>query len=49
LNEHANIKTYPKIYIGEKCIGGYSDAEKLFQNMKLFDLLNAEGISYTDA
>ena len=49
LNEHAKIKTYPKIYIGEECIGGYSDAEKLFQNMKLFEKLKAEGISWTEA
>lgn len=49
INQHANIKTYPKIYIGEECVGGFSDAKKLFDNMKLFEKLKAEGISWTDA
>jgi glutaredoxin 3 len=48
LNQHAKISTYPKIYIGEKCIGGYSDMYKLSQNMKLFTMLKNEGISYDD-
>ena len=48
INDHAKIKTYPKIYIGEECIGGYTDAQKLLKNMKLFDKLKAEGISYAE-
>ncbi len=48
LNDHAKIKTYPKIYIGEECIGGYTDTDKLFKNMKLFDKLKKEGIHYDD-
>lgn len=48
LNEHSKIKTYPKIYIGEECIGGYTDVQKMIRNMKLFDKLKAEGISYAE-
>lgn len=48
INKHANIKTYPKVYIGEKCIGGFSDLNNLFNNMKLFDMLKAENISYDE-
>lgn len=49
INEHANVKTYPKIYIGEECVGGFSEAKKLFDTMKLFEKLKAQGIKYTDA
>ncbi len=49
LNQHAQISTYPKIYIGEECIGGYSDADRLFKNMKLFEKLEAQGIQWADA
>jgi glutaredoxin 3 len=46
LHNHSGFKTYPKIYIGNKCIGGFSDMNKLFNNNKLFALLKQEGISY---
>lgn len=49
VNNHAGVKTYPKVYIGEKCIGGMSDLKKIFDNMKLFDMLKNEGIAYDDA
>ena len=49
INQHANIDTYPKIYIGEQCIGGYSDAKLLLDNNQLLQKLQAEGISYTEA
>lgn len=49
LNSHAKITTYPKIYIGMECIGGYTDAEKLLKNMKLFNKLKNEGIEWIDA
>lgn len=48
LNSHSKIKTYPKVYIGENCIGGYSEAYTLSQNMKLFSMLKKEGISFPD-
>ncbi len=46
LIEHSGIDTYPKIYIGTKCIGGYSDLNKLFETMKVFDILDKEGIKH---
>jgi len=48
LNQHAKIKTFPKIYIGEDCIGGYTDAQKLLNNMKIYDKLKAQNIDYID-
>lgn len=48
LNQHSKIKTYPKIFIGEECIGGYTDAQKLFNNMKIYEKLKAEKIDYID-
>ncbi len=49
LEQHAKIDTYPKVYIGEECVGGCDDTEKLFNNMKLFEKFKAEGIEYEDA
>ncbi len=46
LEEHSKIDTYPKIYIGAKCIGGFTDLNKLFETMKIFDILDKEGISH---
>jgi glutaredoxin 3 len=46
LHNNSGFKTYPKIYIGNKCIGGFSDMNKLFNNNKLFTLFKEEGISY---
>jgi len=48
INDHAKIKTYPKIYIGEEYIGGFTEAQKLLKSMKLFDKLKAEKINYTE-
>lgn len=48
IHENSGFKTYPKVYIGEKCIGGFSDLKKQFDNMKLFDLLKAENIAYDE-
>ena len=44
LNEFCKIKTYPKIVIGETCVGGFSDLDKIYRNMKLFTMLKKEGI-----
>jgi glutaredoxin len=44
--KNSGIKTYPKIYIGQKCIGGMSDLRKLFESLNLFDLLKNENIKY---
>ena len=46
VNTHAACRTYPKVYIGEKCIGGASELKKSADTMKLFDLLKAENIAY---
>jgi glutaredoxin 3 len=46
LHSHSGMKTFPKIYIGTKCIGGFSDMKKLFDINKLFALFKDEGISY---
>ena len=48
LKTHSKIDTYPKIYIGIKCIGGYTDLNKLSSNMKLFSMLKAEGVRFAD-
>jgi glutaredoxin 3 len=45
-HNHSGIKTYPKVYVGTQCIGGYSDLDKLYQSMKLFKILDREGIAY---
>ena len=49
VNTHAGVRTYPKVYVGEKCIGGFSELQKSADSMKLFALLKAEGIAYDDA
>ncbi len=48
LHQNSGLTTYPKIYIGEKCIGGFTDLGKLIDNMKLFDLFKAENIPYPE-
>ncbi len=48
LHKHSKINTYPKIYIGTDCVGGYTDLYKLSQNMKLFSLLKNEKIKFAD-
>ena len=48
LHKNSGFSTYPKVYIGEKCIGGYTDLKKLFDTMKLFKLLKEEGIEWEE-
>lgn len=42
----AGIKTFPKIFIGNKCIGGYSEMVKMIEEDKFFQALDSEGIKY---
>ncbi|MBI4232204.1 glutaredoxin 3 [Candidatus Peregrinibacteria bacterium] len=39
LYEKSGLQTVPQIFVGEKCLGGFSDIEKLHQEGKLLDLL----------
>jgi glutaredoxin 3 len=48
LHKHSGFSTYPKVYIGDKCIGGFTDLNKLYSNMKLFNLLKNEGIEWEE-
>ena len=46
LEKHSNITTYPKIYIGLNCYGGYSNIYDLFTQNKLFEILKKEKIDF---
>ncbi len=46
LHSHSGMRTYPKVYIGEKCIGGYSETVKMKENMKLFIMLKENKIPF---
>jgi len=48
LHENSKSRTFPKVYIGEKCIGGFTDLKKLFDNMKIFTLFKNEGIEWQE-
>jgi len=48
LTDYCGIRTYPKILIGETCIGGYTDLSKLYKTQKLFKMLKKEGIKFED-
>ena len=48
LHSHSGINTYPKIYIGTKCYGGFSDVNALYQTGQLYQILKDEGISFTE-
>jgi glutaredoxin 3 len=48
LHTNSGFRTYPKVYIGMKCIGGFTDLEKLYKNMKLFKILKEEKIRFAD-
>ncbi len=48
LEKHSGISTYPKVYIGLSCVGGYTDLYKLYQSMVLFRMLTKEGIAFKD-
>ena len=41
LSEKSGFTTVPQIFVGEKCLGGYSDIAKLHEEGKLMDLLKA--------
>jgi glutaredoxin 3 len=47
LQEHSKINTYPKIYIGVNCIGGFTDLRDRFQNGELYKILKEEEINFT--
>lgn len=49
LQTHSKIDTYPKVYIGVNCIGGFTDLNKLVKNMKLFSMLKKEGVPFPDS
>ena len=49
LHAHSGIKTFPKIYLGEKCIGGYSDMLQLKKSQKLFEMLKKDEIPFADS
>lgn len=44
LESYSGMKTYPKIFFGYTCIGGYSELNILHQNSKLEQLLKKENI-----
>lgn len=48
LHANSGIKTYPKIYIGTKCYGGFSDVNTLYQSGELYRILKEEGIAFTE-
>lgn len=41
LKEKSGLLTVPQIFLGDKCLGGYSDIAKLNEEGKLLDLLKA--------
>ena len=47
IKQHSGIATYPKVYIGLKCMGGFSDLNESFQSGKLYTLLKEENITFT--
>ncbi len=38
----SGLRTVPQIFVGDKCLGGYSDIAKLHEEGKLVDLLKEE-------
>ncbi len=38
LSKKSGLQTIPQIFVGEKCLGGYSDIEKLNREGKLVEL-----------
>ena len=42
LSAKSGFRTVPQIFVGDKCLGGYSDIEKLHEEGKLVDILNEE-------
>ena len=39
LSAKSGFRTVPQIFVGDKCLGGYSDIAKLHEEGKLVDLL----------
>lgn len=39
LSQKSGLMTVPQIFVGEKCLGGYSDIAKLNEEGKLLELL----------
>lgn len=39
LSQKSGFRTVPQIFVGEKCLGGYSDIAKLHQEGKLLELI----------
>ena len=48
LHNDSKFSTYPKIYIGTKCYGGYNDVSKLLESTRLFEILKSEEIRFID-
>lgn len=48
LDKDSNLNTFPKIYFGTKCYGGYSDLYDLFTENRLFEILKKENIDYIE-
>jgi hypothetical protein len=42
----AKMRTYPKTFIGEVCVGGHSELTTASKNGDLFKLLDAQSIAY---
>ena len=42
LSAKSGFRTVPQIFVGDKCLGGYSDIAKLHEEGKLVDLLKKE-------
>ena len=41
ISKKSGFKTVPQIFVGEKCLGGFSDIEALHNDGKLMEELNA--------
>lgn len=48
LNQYAKMTTVPKVFIGEKCVGGFTEVKKLEGNTNLFVMLKKEGVRFQD-
>ena len=48
LDKHSDLSTFPKIYFGSNCVGGYSDLYDLFTQNKLFEFLKKENIDFIE-
>jgi glutaredoxin 3 len=46
LEKHSKIGTYPKVYIGSTCIGGFDKLSAAQKSGKLFPMLKKEGVSF---